>query len=370
MKKLDDLGLFDDFSIRGRWFLPQDPTDVVPGELTFSTSGIELKLDGAFKTLAGPTAYEQLLRSDVPKTPVIFGSTVAGEHVTLRQAFASTVGSECVFVANELIVGAHVDEAADGNVQFALTELTHLDEWAYAPQFRMEDQSEKERTRFSFPTDPLEILCVEDAQPFRKLTISAGVQQQLHRTELQFKIRTSLRVEFASPQSIMSARTALDRLTGLFSLLVGESVYPKKIRLMVQTDSRPQSIEVFISLRRRRVRIEHAHQMTFPLSQILADAPALIRQWLAQEEKLRPVYNLLLSTVQAPDQYVQSTFLSLTQALESFHRIAYGGEYESKDVTSPSFCTTVNERVYITASDCEIGFGGTQGLQAAGAGGL
>jgi hypothetical protein len=39
-------------------------------------------------------------------------------------------------------------------------------------------------------------------------------------------------------------------------------------------------------------------------------------------------------------------------------------------VTSPSFCTSSNERVYITASGCEIGFGGAQGLQAAGAGGL
>ena len=39
-------------------------------------------------------------------------------------------------------------------------------------------------------------------------------------------------------------------------------------------------------------------------------------------------------------------------------------------VTSPSFCTTVNERVYITAIGCETEFGGTRRLQAAGAGGL
>jgi len=38
-------------------------------------------------------------------------------------------------------------------------------------------------------------------------------------------------------------------------------------------------------------------------------------------------------------------------------------------LTSPSFCTSGHERVYISASGCEIGFG-PQGLQAAGAGGL
>ena len=38
-------------------------------------------------------------------------------------------------------------------------------------------------------------------------------------------------------------------------------------------------------------------------------------------------------------------------------------------ITCPTFCTTTNGRVYITARACELGFGGTKGLQAAGAGG-
>jgi len=32
------------------------------------------------------------------------------------------------------------------------------------------------------------------------------------------------------------------------------------------------------------------------------------------------------------------------------------------EVTGPSFCTTANERVYITASGCETEFVGTRGL--------
>jgi hypothetical protein len=40
------------------------------------------------------------------------------------------------------------------------------------------------------------------------------------------------------------------------------------------------------------------------------------------------------------------------------------------EVTCPIFCTTTNERVYITARACELEFGATRGLQAAGAGGL
>ena len=39
-------------------------------------------------------------------------------------------------------------------------------------------------------------------------------------------------------------------------------------------------------------------------------------------------------------------------------------------VTGPSFCTTANERVYITAMGCELELSGLRGLQAAGAGGV
>jgi len=39
-------------------------------------------------------------------------------------------------------------------------------------------------------------------------------------------------------------------------------------------------------------------------------------------------------------------------------------------LTSPSFCTTTNQRVYITAGACELELGGTKGLLAACAGGL
>jgi hypothetical protein len=39
-------------------------------------------------------------------------------------------------------------------------------------------------------------------------------------------------------------------------------------------------------------------------------------------------------------------------------------------MTGPRFCPPENERVYITAIGCDIEFGGTRGLQVAGAGGL
>jgi hypothetical protein len=45
-------------------------------------------------------------------------------------------------------------------------------------------------------------------------------------------------------------------------------------------------------------------------------------------------------------------------------------QQQTAGLTSPTFCTTTSERVYITARACELELSGTMGLQAAGAGGL
>jgi hypothetical protein len=73
------------------------------------------------------------------------------------------------------------------------------------------------------------------------------------------------------------------------------------------------------------------------------------------------------------------TYDSLNRLLTAQTSAASGGDCWGQSfgnggppptMTSPSFCTTASERVYITANGWEIEFVWTQGLQAAGAGGL
>ena len=276
---------------------------------------------------------EWLLRSEPFRAPVLFGTVVTGELVTLRRAFATRIGNDCEFVANELLVGAHVPEDAEDNVQSALAEFTHLDEWAYKPQFQFEQGNDRTRMGLSFPLEPLELLRVDAASPFKKLTIAAWVQQQMMGAgaKLRFQVRTSLRADFESAQSIANARRALDLVANVLSLLVGEAVLPTKIRLVSRVNSQLVPIDVFLPLRQRRLRMKYGHDMVLPLSEIAGQAVQLIRRWIVEEETLRPVYSLLLSTVQGAGQYVQSTYLTLTQALESFHRIVHGGHYASDE---------------------------------------
>ena len=67
--------------------------------------------------------------------------------------------------------------------------------------------------------------------------------------------------------------------------------------------------------------------MTIQLSDVRGHLARVIQKWMEEEKRLKPVYSLLLGTIRNSDQYVQSTYLALTQALESYHRIICGNSF-------------------------------------------
>jgi hypothetical protein len=58
---------------------------------------------------------------------------------------------------------------------------------------------------------------------------------------------------------------------------------------------------------------------------------------------------------------IQAWRINNSEAAPKFQVVCKPNEW-AKVVTRPICCTRVNERVYITASDCETEFGGTRGL--------
>ncbi len=98
----------------------------------------------------------------------------------------------------------------------------------------------------------------------------------------------------------------------------------------------------------------------------ILDPRRLIRQSLRVAENC--LVGLLDEQFYVSQVVIDPPFMNGCQVLNSVGKLST--DLNVLVLTSPSFCTSSNERVYITASGCEIGFGGAQGLQAAGAGGL
>ena len=125
------------------------------------------------------------------------------------------------------------------------------------------------------------------------------------------------------------------RFINLLALLIDERVQPTSIRLMMQFE--PVGPDVFANYAippqatLPKKKLEFEMLLPFDDLQQTNTAETLFNNWFQKEQTLCPVFDLLLSTIYSPGQYVQSTFLSLAQALESFHRKVYEGSYLSQE---------------------------------------
>ena len=74
-------------------------------------------------------------QGEVTRLPAILGEFVSGENCTIRRALATEVGSECEFVADELLIGGHITEGSDEKFKSAIVHYSHMEEWAYVPLY-------------------------------------------------------------------------------------------------------------------------------------------------------------------------------------------------------------------------------------------
>lgn len=77
--------MFSEFSLRGRWWLPSNPNDQVPGILHFSNDGIRLRLDRSFSVQELIQAYS----IGSYKTDAVLGYTTDGSPCTVLTVFIS-----------------------------------------------------------------------------------------------------------------------------------------------------------------------------------------------------------------------------------------------------------------------------------------
>jgi HEPN superfamily Apea-like protein/ApeA-like protein len=331
---LSDYGLLDEFSARGRWWLPNNRGDGIPGTLNFSDGRIQLELDGVFSVpelelpnlVSSPTIFS---------SPAILGETTEGDACTVFRAAAYHASPGHLRLrGNALIVGGHWPEESKLEIQKAVLGFAHLDEWAYHKLIQQSSGANRDSYNFVVPTEAKTLLHVEDVAPMKDLKLMAGLEVKFERTKTSLVNRNYFLLEFAQPLNLSALREVVRTIGNLLSLLVGEAVPAVKIRLVLTEHAQPPrpSVDYFLGLKTQSATKRSEFDMPLPLA-ALGDASAktLFKNWFLNEDRLRPVYGLLVSTIYDPDQYVQSTFLSLAQALETFHRRFYDGIYVPKD---------------------------------------
>ncbi len=82
--------------------------------------------------------------------------------------------------------------------------------------------------------------------------------------------------------------------------------------------------------------------MLFTFKDISGRFESFLRKWFEKVDLLEPIYDLYFGTLYNPCMYLKHRFLSLIQAIESFHQRIYGGEYLLDENYKKVYDTLVN----------------------------
>jgi ApeA N-terminal domain 1 len=72
--------------------------------------------------------------------------------------------------------------------------------------------------------------------------------------------------------------------------------------------------------------------MLFTLPTIESNFAKCIQSWIKKYELLEPAINLYFSVLYNPSNYAEVKFLSLTQAIETYHRRLFDEKYQNDDI--------------------------------------
>lgn len=178
-------------------------------------------------------------------------------------------------------------------------------------------------------------LQVSELSFLKTLTLSTELRVSQNLVETKLKNQSRFTLEFTDPATLQTVTDSVRSLGNLLALLIDQPVQPTNLRLWMQFEPTGPDISANYAIPPRATlpKTKSAFEMLLPFNDLRQTntAETLFKNWFQKEQVLRPVYDLLLSTIYSPGQYVQSTFLSLAQALESFHRRVYEGKYVSEE---------------------------------------
>jgi hypothetical protein len=157
--------------------------------------------------------------------------------------------------------------------------------------------------------------------------------------EVNLKHTTFIKIEPEDELHFEECQNILYHLQNFLSLATTMPIYPlsieatteqyKRVSTFSKGKVRHPHIEIFDNVMGKvdlSKKLTHG-DMLFTFEDISGQFETYLQNWFGKAGLLKPVYDLFFGTLYNPSMYLEFQFLSLIQAIESFHRRRYGGEY-------------------------------------------
>ena len=318
---------------KGNWYLPNSPDKQVSGTLSINENGEAIiELIGSLRDMASEGESGTLLDAT---TDIILGIAAGGKDITLLGRFI--IGPDFFIAglphpalkersptpqvtrdtADHVFVGVHFDSKDDIRFREISVNYSLLDEWAHITGFG--DVVEKGRREIGFhyrAPDSILLATVDDFKIYVGANASGSKPVSWASRNATIDEKTFIRIEFSEEKPLEYCLNIVYQIANFLSFAMLQPVYP--LNVTAQTDRALQDVQIFLPQQEMRASVQT--EPLFTLDDIKEQTDALLTCWFGKAELLEPIYELYFGTIYAPRMYLYHKFLSLVQAIESYHR--------------------------------------------------
>jgi hypothetical protein len=332
--------MFDNFEIKGEWWLPSQPENKVIGILSFNHEmNIKLQLIGSFRDVTS------MLKTPSFQPEIIIGISESGDKCTLVYNMETNKEihfggiPNSLFVSRFLLIGKHFTSYAEIRFASLQAHFTNLEEWLCKKPFQIMPPAPQGKPNwqlvYSFPA------CFNAILSSLQFAIKSTYQFSTEGDLVKDVIWRSKAFIVFTPETSRNFDWYLkitNDFSNLLTLFIGETTYMSQMKafgntISLQTPSeREDKIEIFYSQKKSGFVADLIYyDMIIQFPKISATISHVLELWYTKADQLRSVYDLYFASYYNPTMYMEFIFLALMQSLESFHRCAYGGKYLSDD---------------------------------------
>lgn len=340
-----DPALCADFAFRGLWWLPERPSERVPGTLHVK-GGHDIKLE-----LLGTLDEARPTRGELVKFPIILGTSERGEVCTLFRAARTghsaplnavdphgriPVTSEVL--AGRLYLGKHYSDAGGARFRSVRIRLTNLEEWLGWNPFIISHAPKRGGTTVRIPCTYRRHFEFRD--PIGEITVSAwsAATETLGLSSFGTEFNAHIEIAAREPDDFEWYSERIFDMQHLLTLFTGSPVYAESIVGLdddieyAPSTSCPEEIGIYFTIKRWPQRGPNRRcDMPVTFQAVESYLSSVLAAWFSCAQKLRLVFELFFGAEYNDDMYADSKFINLTQALEVFHRVTFGGHPDPPD---------------------------------------
>lgn len=328
----------NEFEFEGLWWLPHDPETKIPGQVkSTSDDGILLKLSDVPDNL-DLKVYDKLELilglSDTGKIITLYRCMPFNKNVSVSGRYSAT---RYLLSVESAFIGVHFTNIADISFTKISVHYASLDEWMSINGYFVGGEKRRIEIAYNDDHEPVKVIIKDGQIDISKIILS------INENTSSFNItqKAWINISFNQNELLTDCLTIIRHIQNFLSLAIGNPTYPLTLigesnlskRQLRDGTEYYNPIEMYIRFANQPENPKQVHrgQMLFTFTDVKDDLSAYITNWFTQAERLKPVYTLYFSILYAPNMYLESQFLSLTQAIETYHRRVHGGKYQSDE---------------------------------------